>query len=200
MIVSVSRRTDVPAYYSEWFFRRLRAGYACVRNPMNPRQISQVSLLPEAVDGFVFWTKNPTPMLDRLTALADYAYYFQYTLTPYGRDVEANLPDKRTVLCDAFCRLSDATTPSQVIWRYDPVILTPKHSLQWHIDQFGALAQRLDGYTQKCTFSFLDMYRKIEAPMRGLDARAVSLEDMNVLAAAFARIAEIGRASCRERV
>ena len=92
MILSVSRRTDIPAFYSEWFFNRLQEGYAYVRNPMNPHQVSHVSLSKDVVDGFVFWTKNPAPMLQYMDALQDYTYYFQFTLTSYDRDVEKNLP------------------------------------------------------------------------------------------------------------
>ena len=84
MIISASRRTDLPAFYSQWFFQRLQEGYVLVRNPVNPRQVSRVSLAPEVVDGFVFWTKNPGPMLPWLDRLPDCPYYFQVTLTPYG--------------------------------------------------------------------------------------------------------------------
>ena len=95
MILSVSRRTDIPNYYSEWFYNRIKEGFAYVRNPMNPRQISRIDLSPEVVDCIVFWTKNPEPMLDRLEKLAAYKYYFQFTLTGYGRDVEGNVPHKK---------------------------------------------------------------------------------------------------------
>ena len=88
MIISASRRTDIPSYYSQWFFNRLKDGYAYVRNPMNPHRISEVSLSPNVVDGIVFWTKNPTPMLEHLDKLREYTCYFQFTLTPYGNDVE----------------------------------------------------------------------------------------------------------------
>ena len=87
MIISVSRRTDIPAFYSEWFFNRLKAGEVLVRNPMNARQISKIKLTPDAVDGIVFWTKNPAPMLDRLYLLKDYIYYFQFTLNAYGKEI-----------------------------------------------------------------------------------------------------------------
>ena len=94
MIISCSRRTDIPAFYSDWFFNRMREGYVLVRNPMNPRQVRNVSLAPSDVDCIVFWTKNPAPMLDKLQLLQDYNYYFQFTLTPYGKDIEPNLPPK----------------------------------------------------------------------------------------------------------
>ena len=88
MIISASRRTDIPSYYSEWFFNRLKEGYAYVRNPMNPHRISEVSLSPDVVDGIVFWTKNPAPMLNRLEELRNYTYNIQFTLTRFGTDIE----------------------------------------------------------------------------------------------------------------
>ena len=83
MILSVSRRTDIPCFYSEWFYNRIKEGYVCVRNPMNPHQVSKIELSPEVVDCIVFWTKNPEPMMDRLEELSEYNYYFQFTLTLY---------------------------------------------------------------------------------------------------------------------
>ena len=85
MILSVSRRTDIPAFYSDWFYNRIREGYACVRNPMNRHQVSKIRLSPDVIDCIVFWSKNPAPMLPRLGELADYMYYFQFTVTPYGK-------------------------------------------------------------------------------------------------------------------
>ena len=121
MILSVSRRTDIPAFYADWLFHRLRAGFVCVRNPVNPRKISKIQLSPDVVDGIVFWTKNPAPMLPRLQELKRYAYYFQFTLTPYGKDIEPNLPVKLKLM-SAFRRLSDQIGPERVIWRYDPIL------------------------------------------------------------------------------
>ena len=89
MIISASRRTDIPTYYSDWFFNRIKEGFVFVRNPMNAHQISRIDLRPDVVDGIVFWTKNPLPMLDRLDLLKEYTYYFQFTLTSYGEDVRA---------------------------------------------------------------------------------------------------------------
>ena len=94
MILSVSRRTDIPNYYFEWFVNRLKEGFVYVRNPMNVHQISKIDLSPQLVDCIVFWTKNPLPMLDKINDLQSYSYYFQFTLTGYGKDIEPNLPDK----------------------------------------------------------------------------------------------------------
>ena len=95
MIISASRRTDIPTYYSEWLLNRVKAGYVYVRNPMNAHQISRIGLSPEVIDGIVFWTKNPIPMLDKLGALRDYMYYFQFTLNSYGTDVERKHPQQK---------------------------------------------------------------------------------------------------------
>ena len=92
MIISASRRTDIPSFFSDWIINRFRERYACVRNPMNFHQVSRIRLSPDVVDCIVFWSKNPAPMLDRLDALKDYMFYFQFTLNAYGRDLEAALP------------------------------------------------------------------------------------------------------------
>lgn len=120
MILSVSRRTDIPWFYSQWLFERVREGYVLVRNPFNARQVSRVPIRPDVVDCMVFWTKNPIPMMDGLEILDPYAYYFQFTLTGYGRDVEPQLPDKRKVLLPAFRNLAARLGPERMVWRYAP--------------------------------------------------------------------------------
>lgn len=171
MIVSASRRTDIPARFSPWLFARLDAGYALVRNPMNPRQVTQVDLSPGAVDGLVLWTKNPLPMLDQLNRLSPYPYYFQFTLTPYGRDIEPGLPDKAD-LVEGFIRLSQLAGRDRVIWRYDPILLAPNqgpgYSWDFHLRAFEQMARRLAPYTNKCIFSFLDHYRCMAKAARAL--------------------------------
>ncbi len=99
-----------------------------MRNPMNPRQISRIDLSTELVDCIVFWTKNPENMLDRLELLQDYMYYFQFTLTGYGRDVEPNIPDKRTKVIPVFQKLSAKIGKQRVIWRYDPIFISSKYT------------------------------------------------------------------------
>lgn len=102
MILSVSRRTDIPNYYSEWFYNRIKEGFLYVRNPMNAHQISEIKITPDVVDCIVFWTKNPLPMIKRLDEIKDYNYYFQFTLTGYGNDVEVNLPNKKAKMIPVF--------------------------------------------------------------------------------------------------
>lgn len=189
MIISASRRTDIPTYYSEWFFNRLREGYVLVRNPMNARQISRISLSPEAVDGIVFWTKNPVPMLSRLGELEPYPYYFQFTLTAYGRDVEPNLPGKNGVLIPAFQELSRMAGRERVIWRYDPIFLSDRYTVEYHCRYFRVLAAKLGEYTEKCTVSFLDFYRSTARNMRSLHIREMTAAQQREMMERFSEIA-----------
>lgn len=202
MIISCSRRTDIPAFYSDWFFNRLREGYVCVRNPVNRRQIRRISLAPQDVDCFVFWTKNPAPMLDRLHLLNDYTYYFQFTLTPYGKDIEPHLPP-RDETSDTFIRLSGMIGKQRMIWRYDPILISDQIKLDYHVDHFGQMADRLAGHTQKCVISFIDIYRHIGSRLSGLSVRAPEEADMRKLASAIARITgRLGIAveTCAEKI
>ena len=189
MIISASRRTDIPTYYSEWFFNRLREGYVLVRNPMNARQISRISLSPEAVDGIVFWTKNPVPMLSRLGELEPYPYYFQFTLTAYGRDVEPNLPGKNGVLIPAFQELSRMAGRERVVWRYDPIFLSDRYTVEYHCRYFRVLAAKLGEYTEKCTVSFLDFYRSTARNMRSLHIREMTAAQQREMMEQFSEIA-----------
>ena len=165
MILSVSRRTDIPAYYSDWFYNRIKEGYLYVRNPLNPRQVSRVSLSPEVVDCIVFWTKNPAPMMERLGELEDYKYYFQFTLTGYGKDVESNLPDKRNALMPTFQKLAEQIGPERVVWRYDPIFFNERYTPEYHLRAFSQIAEALNGCSKRCVISFLDMYPKIQKRM-----------------------------------
>lgn len=189
MIISASRRTDIPTYYSEWFFNRIKEGYVLVRNPMNAHHISKISLSPDVVDGIVFWTKNPIPMLNKLDRLQDYTYYFQFTLNSYGQDVETHVPSKQNTIIPAFKKLSDTIGPERVIWRYDPVFLNKTYTPEYHLRYFEQLAKILHPYTKKCTFSFIDMYRNTEKNVKGLDIQKFPIEQQKYLAKHFADIA-----------
>ena len=188
MIISASRRTDLPAAHAEWLLRRLRGGYALVRNPMNPHSVQRVDLRPECVDGIVLWTKNPAPMLDRLDALKPYAYYFQYTLTAYGRDVERNLPGHEARV-GSFLRLSERLGPERVLWRYDPILLSERYPAEWHLEAFQRYAEGLRGATAQVTISFVDTYTRNRKRLEALGVQPVSEAEMRSIAAELAKIA-----------
>lgn len=177
MIVSASRRTDIPARYADWFFRRLEEGCVLVRNPMRFHQVSRVLLTKETVDGFVFWTKNPAPMLDRLDMLEGYPYYFQFTLNPYGTDVEPAVPEKGRVLVPVFRELSRRAGRDRVVWRYNPVLFTDRYDLAYHRKYFRKLAELLSGYTDTCEISFINLYAKTVRNTRHLALREGSAEE-----------------------
>jgi len=169
VIISASRRTDIPSYYSDWFYNRIKEGYAFTRNPMNFRQISRISLKPDVVDGIVFWTKNPLPMIDRLGELKNYMYYFQFTITPYGKDVEPNIPSKNDVILPTFKKLSEIIGADRVIWRYDPIFISEKYPMEYHVHAFGKIAEELHDFTRKVTISFIDTnYRGVKSNINEL--------------------------------
>ncbi len=170
MILSVSRRTDIPAFYSDWFFDRLKDGYVLVPNPINPSKIAKINLEPLKIkdiqanllgektiktqgnlEGIVFWTKNPAPMLDRLNELKDLKYYFLYTLNAYHENIESGIPtlEKRI---ESFKELSKHCP---VIWRYDPILLSEEIDVEWHKREFAKLCKELKGFTEHCKISFL---------------------------------------------
>ena len=188
MIISASRRTDIPGYYSDWLLNRITARYVYVRNPLRARQVSTVSLAPELVDCIVLWSKNPQPMLAKLRCLEEYAYYFQFTLNPYDQDIEAALPAKSALLA-TFKQLSDMIGPRKIVWRYDPVLLNTKYTPAYHIDHFLRLAAALSGYTEKVTFSFIDFYAKNAGAMKAAGIDRITIEQKNIIARAFAQIA-----------
>lgn len=161
MIIHTGMRTDIPAFYSEWFLHRIQEGMVCVRNPYNPSQVTKYSLSPEVVDLIAFCTKNPAPMLSHMDALKPYGQYWFVTITPYGRDIEPNVPDK-VIVMEHFKQLSDMVGINSVGWRYDPILVDPVHSVNWHISQFEKMARTLCGYTKTCVISFIDLYKKVQ--------------------------------------
>lgn len=190
MIISASRRTDIPSYYSEWLINRLKEKYVLVRNPMNIHQVSKIDLSPDAVDAIVFWTKNPTPMLEHLEEIKDYTYYFQFTLSAYGPDVEINLPSKNKIIIPTFRRLSKEIGKERIIWRYDPIFFSEQYSMEYHCKYFEVLASKLGDYTEKCTVSFMDMYRNTERNIKALNCVKDTYEMQVELLQRFAEIAK----------
>lgn len=168
-IISASRRTDIPAFYCDWFMKRIRAGYFYRINPFNLRQASRVSLMSEDVDAIVFWSKNPKPLARHLDELDDlgYSYYFQFTLNPYETMFEPYLPSVEERLA-VFKGLAGRLGPRRVIWRYDPIILSSSTPVSYHLEQAERLATRLDGSTERMMFSFLSYYVKVTGRLRKL--------------------------------
>ena len=132
MIINTGQRTDIPAFYARWFANRLRAGFVCVRNPYDPRQVSRYRLDPSVVDCIGFCTKNPAPMFPHFRLLREYGQIWHVTITPYGRDVEPGVPDKHRVL-DDFRRLSDRVGTASIAWRCDPILLTDRYTPEYHL-------------------------------------------------------------------
>jgi len=206
MIISASRRTDIPACHFDWFMDCLNKGSVSVPNPHNRKLIRQVDLTPEAVDAFVFWTKNPalceTVVMDPESILNQYTYYFQFTITPYGRDVEPFLPDKNEII-STFQRFSQALGAHRVIWRYDPILISSVYDVPYHIDIFEKYAAKLQGYTETCVISFLDEYRFMQKAMKKIGARAPDETEIHKLAEVMAETARkygIRLQTCSETV
>ena len=187
MIINTGQRTDIPAFYSEWFLNRLREGYVLVRNPYNPAAVTRYRLSPEVVDVIGFCTKNPAPMLPHMDALAPYGQYWYVTITPYGREIEPNVPDVSDAVA-SFRALSKIVGPERVGWRYDPIFLSDDYPVQRHIEAFARIAGQLSGATHTAVISFIDLYEKTKRNFP--EARPVARADRLALGQAFV---DIGR-------
>lgn len=159
MIINTGSRTDIPAFYASWFYNRIQSGSVMVRNPYDPGQVIKYRLTPDVVDCLAFCTKNPEPMLERIHELDGFSQLWYVTITPYGREIEPGVPDKKKVM-EAFRELSKQLGSRHVVWRYDPIFLTETYSLNYHIDAFNKMAEMLEGYTDCCVISFIDLYEK----------------------------------------
>ena len=192
MIISASRRTDIPAHFGDWFLNRLRDGFLYVRNPMNPHQVSKILLSPEKIECIVFWTKNPSDkFIDNLEQInkLGYSYYFQYTITAYNKSVEVNIPRKE-IQINRFLKLSDLIGAEKVIWRYDPIFFTEYYNMAYHRKWFDYLASRLNEHTEKCVISFLDCYPKIKNRLISHGITEVNEEQMKDISFHLAEIAK----------
>lgn len=186
MIINTGQRTDIPAFYAPWLAERLKAGSVCVRNPYNPVQVSRYRLDPSVVDVIGFCTKNPAPMFPYMNLLKDYGQFWFVTITPYGRDIEPNVPDKHRLL-DDFKRLSDAVGIQSISWRYDPIFISERYSAAYHLRAFETMASALDGYTETVVISFIDLYPKVRRNFP--KAREVTQEQRLMLGKAMIDIA-----------
>ncbi len=199
MIISASRRTDIPAFYSEWFYNRLSAGEVLIKNPFNRKQVSRVTINKESVDCFVFWTKNPKNMMGGLELLEGYKYYFQFTLTSYGQEVERNVVSKNELI-KTFIELSKTT---KVIWRYDPILLNEYYTKEYHYKWFESMASKLSGYTDRCVISFVDDYKEVKKNKNELLLQRITAEDMVQIASNLSQIANkygMEVYSCAEKI
>lgn len=186
MIIQTGMRTDIPAFYSSWLINRIKEGYVLVRNPYNPLQVARYDLSPEVVDLICFCTKNPGPMLSKIDLLKSYGMFWYITITCYDRDMEPGVPNRSKVISD-FKELSAKIGKNSIGWRYDPIIIDDKYTLEYHLKVFEEIASSLCGYTDTCVISFVDIYSKVKknAP----DIRPVSKTNQVVLGKAMIEIA-----------
>lgn len=202
MIISASRRTDIPAFFIEWFLKRIDEGFLLVRNPMNIHQISRINLSPKVVDCIVFWSKNPVKMINKLDLLKQYSYYFQFTITGYGQRLEPNVPSSQEAI-NTFIVLSNLIGKERLIWRYDPIILTDKLDSNFHACNFENIAKQLRGKTNRCVISFVDMYKKTMRNMSAIKLSAITTNKMIKLSVILKKICskyDLELTSCAEVV
>lgn len=185
MIINTGCRTDIPAYYSQWFYNRIREGCVLTRNPYYPDQIIRYRLDPEVVDCINFCTKNPEPMFSDMELLKDYGQLWFVTITPYGKEIEPNVPPKEQVM-DSFLKLSEMAGRNAVRWRYDPIFITGRYTLEFHLAAFEYMAKALQGSVEYCVVSFLDLYEKTKQnfPL----AREVTREERETIGKEFSSI------------
>lgn len=187
MILNTGNRTDIPGYYSEWFMNRIREGFVYTRNPYYPELVTKYSLSPKVVDIIQFCTKNPIPMLKHLDELAAYRMVWQVTITPYGKEIEPHVPNKNRII-DAIKVLSSKVGKQAIAWRYDPIFINEKYTVDYHIHIFEEMCKRLSPYIDQCIFSYIDLYKKTVRNFPGV--QEVSLSDKKKIAKAFKSIAD----------
>ncbi len=186
MILNTGSRTDIPAFFHRWFLKRIDEGYVCSRNPYN-NEIYRYEINPKVVDCICFCSKNPRPLVKDLDKISEYNQFWFITLNPYGKDIEANVPDYRRVI-NTFQDVSDTLSNDAIAWRYDPIFITEKYDLEFHIDKFDEIACELCGYTSDCTISFIDLYQKV---LRNFpDAKEVTCDEQLIIGENFSKIAQ----------
>lgn len=185
MILFASGRTDIPAFYSNWFINRVKAGFVDVRNPFNQNLVSRINF--SDVDLIMFCSKNPLPMIDKLKMLK-VPVLFHVTITPYSKDVEPNIPDKRLII-EGVKKLSLVLGIDNVVLRYDPIFLSDKYNVDYHIRAFDKLCKNLNGYVNKIIVSFMDEYKNVRSNKNILKYRTFTREDYKKIGEAFSKSA-----------
>ena len=187
MIINTGGRTDTVQYYLPWLLRRFQEGYVLSRNPLFPNNVTRYELTPDKVDCVVFCSKNYSPILPRLREITDrFNTYFFYTITAYGRDVEPGVPSIDESI-ETLKELSSIVGKKRLAWRYDPVLLTEKYTVERHLETFDDMCSRIAPYASRCIFSFVEMYRKLDTNMPELIP--MSEKDMDDIASGLGRIA-----------
>lgn len=186
MIINTGGRTDTVQYYTEWLLRRFSEGYVLSRNPMFPSKVNRYELTPDKVDCVVFCSKNYKPILSRLHEITDrFNTYFHYTITAYGKDIEPNVPSIDESI-ETLVRLSEIVGTKRIAWRYDPVLLTEKYTIKRHLETFEYMSEKLAPYIDRCIFSFVEMYKKLQYNMPELIP--FTENDMKILASGLGAI------------
>lgn len=187
MILNVSSRTDIIAFYEKWLIKRVEAGFVDVRNPFNPKLVNRINF--SDVDLILFCTKNPIPILNDLNKIK-IPYLFQITITPYKRDIEPNVPSKKEVI-EAVKKISKAIGKENVSVRYDPIFLSEKYNIDYHIKAFKKLCMLLNGYVETIIVSFLDEYKNVLKNKNVLKYRKFTEEDYKIIGKNFSKIAKL---------
>lgn len=185
MILFASGRTDIPAFYSNWFINRVKAGFVDVRNPFNQKLVSRIYF--SDVDLIMFCSKNPLPMINKLDTL-NVPVLFHVTITPYSKDVEPNILDKRLII-EGVKKLSLVLGIDNVVVRYDPIFLSDKYNVDYHIKAFDKLCKNLNGYVNKIIVSFMDEYKNVRSNKNILKYRTFTREDYKKIGEAFSKSA-----------
>lgn len=186
MILNVSGRTDIVAFYSKWFLNRLKEGYADVKNPFNPNLVSRINF--DDVDLILFCTKNPIPIIDKLDDIK-IPYIFHVTITPYKDDIEPNLPSKSDII-EAVKKISTTIGIENVYVRYDPIFISEKYNIEYHIKAFTKLCSFLKGYVKTIIISFIDNYKNVRKNLPYLKYRSFTEEDYKLIGENFSKIAK----------
>lgn len=162
MLINISGRTDIVNHYSDWMFKRFEEGYVFSRNSLFPNSVRRYELTPDKVDCIIFGSKNFAPVLERIHEITEkFHTYFYYTITAYGKDVEPGVPDIDTSM-ETFLKLSQIVGRQRMAWRYDPILLTKKYTIETHFKTFERISECLAGQFDRCIFSFVEMYKKHE--------------------------------------
>ena len=186
MILNISGRTDIVAFYSEWLMNRLNEGFVDVRNPFNPKMVSRINF--DDIDLLFFCTKNPIPILDKIKDIKQNVY-FHVTLTPYKKDIEPNVPDKSLII-EAIKKLSDIIGKDNVVVRYDPVFINDVYTLNYHVKAFDKMCELLDGYVKKVLISFIDDYKNVRSNYNVLKYKELDENDYKTIGKNFSNSAK----------